>query len=327
MKKINAQSFWIKKKNNSYIKSHTIDSPQKNELLIQTVYSGISYGTEKIVYTGTVPDSQKELMRCPYQEGKFGSDVKYGYMNIGKVMEGSSGFKGKHVYTLYPHQTHYVLNESEVTLISESIPLKRCLLTANMETAVNGMWDTLPSCGDKILVIGSGVVGFLMAYLLKSIPGCEILLVDSDTKKSKLSKIFNINFKTQIPKNYKANIIYECSGSADIINSLSKHVRDEATICILSWYGNNVSRVKFGEEFLSKRIKIIFSQVSKVSHNRSKYWNNVQRRELAISMLNDDRLDHLVENKMVNFNKLPKFFSEMSKEQRFFCKVVNYGNK
>jgi hypothetical protein len=93
MKKINAQSFWIKKKNNSYIKSHTIDPPQKNELLIQTVYSGISYGTEKIVYTGTVPDSQKELMRCPYQEGKFGSDVKYGYMNIGKVMEGSSGFK------------------------------------------------------------------------------------------------------------------------------------------------------------------------------------------------------------------------------------------
>ena len=95
----------------------------------------------------------------------------------------------------------------------------------------------------------------------------------------------------------------------------------------MSWYGDNVSRVKFGEEFLSKRIKIIFSQVSKVSHNRSKYWNNVQRRELAISMLNDDRLDHLVENKMINFNKLPKFFSEIKKEQKFFCKVVSYGDK
>ena len=214
-----------------------------------------------------------------------------------------------------------------MTLIPESIPLKRCLLTANMETVINGMWDTLPSCGDKILVVGSGVVGFLMAYLLKTIPGCEILLVDSDAKKSKFSKLFDINFKTTIPRNYKANIIYECSGNADIINNLSKHVMDEATICILSWYGDNISKVKFGEEFLSKRIKLIFSQVSKVSHNRNKYWNNVKRRELAISMLNDDRLDHLIEKKMIDFGKLPIFFSKIIKDKGFFCKVVNYGNK
>ena len=239
MKKIYTQSFWIKKKNDSYIKNHIINPPNRKELLIKTVYSGISYGTEKIVYTGSVPTSQKELMRCPYQEGSFGSDVKYGYMNIGLVLDGPLNFKGKYVYTLFPHQKEYVLDESEVTLIPESIPLKRCLLTANMETAINGMWDTLPSCGDKILIVGSGVVGFLMAYLLKTIPGCEILLVDRDAKKSKFSKIFDINFKTTIPSNYKANIIYECSGNADIINNLSKHVMDEATICILSWYGDN----------------------------------------------------------------------------------------
>ena len=326
MKKINTQSFWIKKKNDSYIKNHNIDLPNGKELLIKTVYSGISYGTEKIVYAGSVPKSQKELMRCPYQEGSFGSDVKYGYMNIGMVMDGSPDFKGKYVYTLFPHQKDYVLDESEVTLIPESIPLKRCLLTANMETVINGMWDTLPSCGDKILVVGSGVVGFLMAYLLKTIPGCEILLVDSDAKKSKFSKLFDINFKTTIPRNYKANIIYECSGNADIINSLSKHVMDEATICILSWYGDNTSKVKFGEEFLSKRIKFIFSQVSKVSHNRNKYWDNIKRRELAISMLNDDRLDHLIEQKMIDFSKLPTFFSKTVKDKGFFCKVVNYGS-
>ena len=326
MKKINTQSFWIKKKNDSYIRNHSINISNKSELLIQTIYSGISYGTEKIVYTGAVPDSQKELMRCPYQEGNFGSDVKYGYMNIGKVIDGTSNFKGKYVYTLFPHQTFYMLNKSEVTLIPKTIPLKRCLLSANMETAINGMWDTLPPCGDKILVVGSGVVGFLMAYLLKSIPGCEILLVDSDSKKSKYSKIFDINFKNKIPNNYKANIIYECSGNANILNSLSKHVKEEATICILSWYGNNVSKVKFGEEFLSKRIKLIFSQVSKVSQNRNKYWDNVQRRELAISMLNDDRLDNLIERKMIKFNELPVFFSQIKKEQGFFCKVVDYGD-
>ena len=323
MKKINTQSFWIKKKNNSYIKDHSINQAGKNELLIQTKYSGISYGTERVVYTGSVPDSQRELMRCPYQEGNFGSDVKYGYMNIGKVIDGPPGFKGKYVYTLFPHQTYYILDKTEVTLIPESIPLKRCLLTANMETAINGMWDTLPSCGDKILVIGSGVVGFLMAYILKSIPGSEILLVDSDSKKNKYSKLFNINFKNK----YKANIIYECSGNAKILDGLSKHVKDEAIICILSWYGDNISKVKFGEEFLSKRIKIIFSQVSKVSHNRSQYWDNVKRRELAIKMLNDDRLDNLIEKKIIKFSKLPLFFSQMNNKQSFFCKVVDYGGK
>ena len=108
---------------------------------------------------------------------------------------------------------------------------------------------------------------------------------------------------------------------------MSKHVKEEATICILSWYGDNTSKVKFGEEFLSKRIKFIFSQVSKVSHNRNKYWDNIKRRELAISMLNDDRLDHLIEQKMIDFSKLPTFFSKTVKDKGFFCKVVNYGSK
>jgi|TARA_B100000959_G_scaffold137155_1_gene144217 2-desacetyl-2-hydroxyethyl bacteriochlorophyllide A dehydrogenase len=324
MKTFETESFWINKKNNSCIKKHIIDAPGKSEALIETIYSGISYGTEKIVYTGDVPKSQRELMRCPYQMGDFGSDVKYGYINVGKVIKGSPKYNNKYVYTLFPHQTVYVLNEADLILIPKSIPLQRCLLTANMETAVNGMWDTLPSCGDKVLIIGAGIVGFLMAYVLKSIIGIEVLLVDIEKSKKQLAEKFNFNFKTSIPKAYQANIIYECSGNPSMINTLSSHIKDEATICVLSWYGNSISKINFGKEFLSKRVKFIFSQVSKVSHNRSKYWNNYSRRELAIKLLNDNKLDYLIEKDYINFYDLPKFFSGIDKHKKFYCKVVNY---
>lgn len=327
MKKLVAESFWVKKQNTSFIKKHSLSIPQKNQALIKTVYSGISYGTEKIVYTGSVPKNQRALMKCPFQEGEFGSNVKYGYINVGKVIEGSNAFKNKYVYTLFPHQTIYTMDEADLTLIPSSIPLKRCLLTANMETAINAMWDTLPSCGDKVLIIGAGIIGILMAYLLKQIPGIEILLVDQDKKKSKIAKLFGVKFSQKLPDPYKANIIYECSGNSSVMNELSAKLMEETTICILSWYGNATSSVQFGTEFLSKRAKIIFSQVSKVSHNRSKYWDNAARKKLAISLLNDDKLDSLIEKDMINFRDLPKFFSNVSKHKNFYCKVVNYGVK
>ena len=327
MKKLVAESFWIKKQNTSFIKKHPLSIPQKSQALIKTIYSGISYGTEKIVYTGSVPKNQRTLMKCPFQEGEFGANVKYGYINVGKVIEGSTAFKNKYVYTLFPHQTLYTIDESDLIIIPDSIPLKRCLLTANMETAINAMWDTLPTCGDKVLIIGAGIVGLLTAYLLKKIPGVEILLVDQDNKKSKTAKKFGIEFSQKIPNSYKANIIYECSGNSSVINKLSTNLMEETTICILSWYGNDTSNVKFGTEFLSKRAKIIFSQVSKVSHNRSKYWDNNDRKKLALSLLDNDKLDLLIEKKMVNFYDLPIFFSEIKNNENFYCKVVDYGVK
>lgn len=327
MKKLSAESFWIRKKNNSFIKKHSISIPQNNEVLVKTIYSGISYGTEKIVYSGNVPKSQRSLMRCPYQEGEFGSNVKYGYMNVGKVMNGPSKLVNRYVYTLYPHQTQYVLPLEELTFIPKLIPIKRCLLTANMETAINAMWDTLPTCGDKILIIGAGIVGFLMAYILMTIIGIEILLIDTDKEKSKIAKIFGIKFSCSIPKSYNANIIYECSGNPSVIDILSSHVNDETVICIMSWYGNSVSNINFGNEFFSKRTKILFSQVAKVSHNRDKYWNNKKRKDLAISLLNDDKLDNLIEKDMISFHDLPEFFSNTARHNKFFCKVIDYGEE
>ena len=324
MRNTTAKSFWIRKKYNSFIKTHPISIPKTDELLIKTIYSGISYGTEKIVYTGAVPQSQKKLMRCPFQEGEFGNDLKYGYINVGKIIEGPNDYKNKPVFTLFPHQTLFTLKKEDVTFIPDHIPLKRCLLTANMETAINALWDTLPTCGDRILVLGAGIVGILTAYVAKSIFGTDVLLVDTFTENRKIIQSLGINFSQQIPKDLKVNIAYECSGDPNSLNKLRSNLRDEAMICILSWYGDNISKVNFGEDFLSKRIKIIFSQVSKISQNRSKYWNIQERRELAISLLGDKKLDMLIEKEMLEFNNLPEFFSNIDDSKRYLCKVIDY---
>ena len=262
-------SFWVKKKNSGFIKEHFIDKPKSSEALIKTVYSGISFGTERIVFTGSVPKSQIKMMKCPYQEGEFGSDVKYGYLNVGKVIKGSRKFKGKFVFTLFPHQDFFVLKEDDLVLIPKSIPKKRCLLIANMETALNAIWETLPAPGDKAIVVGAGVVGFIVAYLLKSIKGMDITIVDKDKTKKKYAKHFDISFSDKIKKSSKADFVYECSGNSNILNQLSTALKEEGMICVLSWYGDQVSKMNLGENFLSKRLKIVFSQVSKIPKDLS----------------------------------------------------------
>ena len=325
MKKINVRSFWIKKKNIGFIKEHFISEPKRSEALIKTVYSGISYGTERIVFTGSVPKNQIKMMKCPYQEGEFGSDVKYGYLNIGKVIKGSRKFKNKFVFTLFPHQDLFVLKEDDLVLIPKSIPKKRCLLIANMETALNAIWDTLPTSGDKAIVVGAGIVGFMVAYLLKSIKGMDVTIVDKDKTKKKYAKYFDINFSDKIKKSSKVDFIYECSGNPNILNRLPTSLKEEGTICVLSWYGNQVSKMNLGEDFLSKRLKIIFSQVSKIPKNRIKEWNNKSRRELAMSMLDDKKLDKLMEGKEIRFKDLPKFFSKNKVGKNYMCNVVKYS--
>ncbi|MEC9205932.1 MAG: zinc-binding alcohol dehydrogenase [Pseudomonadota bacterium] len=325
MKKINAKSFWVKKKNFGFIKEHSIDKPKASEALIKTIYSGISFGTERIVFTGSVPKNQTKVMKCPHQEGEFGSNVKYGYLNVGKVIKGSQKFKGKFVFTLFPHQNFFVLKEDDLVLIPKSVPKKRCLLIANMETALNAIWDTSPTSGDTAIVVGAGIVGFMVAYLLKSTKGIDVTIIDKDKTKNKYAKHFDINFSNKIKKSSKVDFIYECSGNPNILNQLSTSLKEEGILCILSWYGNQVSKMNFGENFFSKRLKIVFSQVSKIPKHRMKDWNNKSRRELAMKMLGDQKLDKLIERKEIKFEDLPKFFDKNRVGKNYMCNVVKYS--
>ena len=322
MKNYSAQSFWINKKRGS-IKNELINQPLENdELLIKAHYSGISYGTEKIVFDSQVPANQYKLMRAPHQVGEFNKEVKYGYLSVGEVIIGPKNLLNKMVYTMFPHQSMYVLKTSFATLIPDHIPHKRALLTANMETAINAVWDSNPSIGDKTYVIGCGVVGILMAYVLSKTFGVKVTLIDKDNSKSKLCELFNINFENNIDCIEDPDIIYECSGNISVLNELANICTLETKICVLSWYGKQQAKIKMGENFFSRRLKIIFSQVGNITAIKSKKWNNLTRRALALELLDNKKLDILIDKKEIKLKDLPSFFKKGNING--LCKVVRY---
>ena len=322
MKNYSAQSFWINKKRGS-IKKELINQPLENdELLIKAHYSGISYGTEKIVFDSQVPANQYKLMRAPHQVGEFNKEVKYGYLSVGEVIIGPKNLLNKMVYTMFPHQSMYVLKTSFATLIPDHIPHKRALLTANMETAINAVWDSNPSIGDKTYVIGCGVVGILMAYVLSKTFGVKVTLIDKDNSKSKLCELFNINFENNIDCIEDPDIIYECSGNISVLNELANNCTLETKICVLSWYGKQQAKIKMGENCFSRRLKIIFSQVGNITAIKSKKWNNLTRRALALELLDNKKLDILIDKKEIKLKDLPSFFKKGNING--LCKVVRY---
>ena len=324
MKIYKTKSYWVDKKNKGYFKSGKISSINSGELIVKTLFSGISYGTEKLVHSGKVPNSQKNLMKCPYQEGDFGNDIKYGYINVGKVVDGDRSYSGSNIFSLYPHQDFYKIPYNEVLVIPNKIPLTRCLLIPNLETAINAVWDTLPSAGDRILVIGAGIVGLLTAYLINKIPGINLFVVDKDSSKSKITKKLGIKFLDTIPKKFSARFIYECTGDHRVLNSIRNNITVNSTICVLSWYGDKKSEIALGENFFSKRAKLIMSQVSKISPTRFDLTNQ-DRRKIALDILDaSNDLDYLVEKEYVNFDHLDKFFSNRKNHDNFLCKVVKY---
>ena len=322
MKNYTAQSFWVYKKKGR-IKEESINTIlQEDELLVKAHYSGISYGTEKIVFDSQVPSNQYKFMRAPHQVGEFNKEVKYGYLNIGKVIDGPKAMLNKMVYTMFPHQSMYVLKSSLATLIPSHIPHKRALLTANMETAINAMWDSNPTIGDKTYVIGAGIVGILMAYVLSRTFGIRVTIIDKDTNKKKLCKHLDIEFENNINCIDSPDIIYECTGNVSVLSNIIKKSSLETKICILSWYGKQETKIAMGENCFSRRLELIFSQVGNITSIKSKKWNNLSRRALALDLLDNKKLDILIDKKEIRLKDLPLFFKKGN--ENGLCKVVRY---
>ncbi|MCU0838779.1 MAG: dehydrogenase, partial [Rhodospirillales bacterium] len=173
-----ATALWVVARERCELRSEALPAPADDEVLIETLFSAISRGTERLVFQGRVPESEHVRMRCPFQGGRFPFPVKYGYASVGRVVSGPAALRQRTVFVLHPHQDRYVVPASAAIALPGTLPAGRAILAANMETALNGVWDAEISAGMRVCVVGAGVVGLLLAHLVQRLPGSELVVVD-----------------------------------------------------------------------------------------------------------------------------------------------------
>lgn len=320
-----SQSLWYVAPERVEIRSETLGSLPKNSVQVRTLFSALSRGTESLVFKGLIPESEYIRMGAPFMGGKLPFPVKYGYSNVGRVELGPPELIGRLVFSLMPHQSIFQTDAANILLIPEEIPAQRAVLAANMETALNAVWDAAPGPGDRIVIIGAGVLGCLIAYLCGHLPGAEVTLVDINPEREDIATILGVRFSSPELAPKDCDLVIHCSASAAGLSTAIASAGEEATILELSWYGSNKIDVSLGGAFHSRQLKLQSSQVGHVSLSRRPRWSHRRRLHAALGMLSDSRLDSLL-TKPISFeslpSELPKIFGTQSSA---LCCLIQYS--
>ncbi|WP_030070026.1 zinc-dependent alcohol dehydrogenase [Halomonas alkaliantarctica] len=289
-----ATAFWVTRPMHGELKQEPLAPPDENEVRIRTLYSGVSRGTESLVFNARVPESEYSRMRAPFQTGAFPTPVKYGYCSIGHVEQGPRHLVDKTVFCLFPHQDHYVVPVDAVLPLPDDVPAYRAVLTANMETAINGVWDANPMLGERVCVVGAGVVGALVAYLCAQIPGVEVRLIDINPEREALAAHLGIPFCTPEQAPTDQDCVIHASGQPDGLRLAMGLLGNEGRVIEMSWFGEGDVSLPLGGAFHSQRLTLSASQVGQLPAKLQPRWNYRRRLALALRLLADQRLDALI---------------------------------
>jgi threonine dehydrogenase-like Zn-dependent dehydrogenase len=285
--------------------------PSEADVLVRTLFSGISRGTEALVFNGRVPRSEYERMRAPFQAGDFPAPVKYGYASVGRVERGPRALQDRTVFVLHPHQTSYVVPAAAVHVVPPDVPSGRAVLTANLETAVNALWDARPHVGDHVTVVGAGTVGCLTAWLASRIAGCSIELVDVNPGRSRIAQALGVRFSAPEKAALEADTVIHASGSPAGLELALQLAGFESTVIELSWFGNQNVSLPLGGAFHARRLKIVSSQVGSVAPEQRARWTTQRRMDLALTLLSDPVLDVLITGES-DFENLPETMATLA---------------
>jgi 2-desacetyl-2-hydroxyethyl bacteriochlorophyllide A dehydrogenase len=288
-----ARAFWITAPGAGEVREEALEAPGSGEVLVEATHSGVSRGTEALVFSGRVPPSEFERMRCPFQAGDFPAPVKYGYANVGVAQTGT--YAGRAVFCLYPHQSAYVVPESALVPVPDGVPPERAVLAANLETALNAVWDAEARPGDRVSIVGAGVVGCLVAHLVARIPGTDVELVDLEPERLPVAEALGLRLASPGGAEHERDLVIHASGrpeGAVLALSLATH---EATVLELSWFGDQAVTLPLGQAFHARRLTLRSSQVGTVSPSARRRFTHRARLELALSLLTDARLERLID--------------------------------
>lgn len=325
MSTADARALWVTGPGRAEIRAETLPAPGDGDVLVRTLLSGISRGTESLVFNGHVPPSEHARMRAPFQAGDFPAPVKYGYTNVGVVEQGSAELLGRRVFCLYPHQTYYVVPAAAVHPLPDALPSERALLIPNLQTAINGLWDAGPRIGDRISVVGAGTVGCLVAWLAARMPGCDVELIDVDPAKAAAAAALGVPFAPPDRARADADLVVHASGDPAGLARALALAAFEATVLEMSWFGDAAVTLPLGEAFHSRRLTLRASQVGAIAPPQRGRWTERRRTELALGLLADASLDALISGHSP-FDALPATLAELAAPgSHALCHAIDYS--
>jgi len=322
-----AEALWYVGPGRAEIRAETIAAPGSGEVRVRALVSALSRGTERLVFSGGVPESEYERMRAPFMGGSFPFPVKYGYAMVGRVEAGPAELRDKLVFALHPHQTVFNVpadRAEEIVPVPDGVPAGRAALAANMETALNALWDGWPGPADRITVVGAGVLGLLVARLCSRLPEADVTVVDVEPSRAGVARKLGVAFAAPEAAPVDCDLVVHTSASSAGLATALRLAGDEATVLELSWYGSKEIAAPLGGPFHSRRLRLVSSQVGQVAPSHRPRWNHRRRLEAALKLLDDPALDVLLAPP-VAFADLPARLPDiLSPASGALCQLIRY---
>jgi hypothetical protein len=335
--RMKGRALWYVGPGRAELREEEVAAPKSGELRLRALFGAISRGTERLVHAGRVPASEYERMRAPMMAGAFPFPVKYGYATVGRVEAGAQvldgdvldgdALDGRTVFSLHPHQSLFTLPAAAVIPVPDNVPPARAVLAANMETALNAVWDGAPGPADRIAVVGGGLLGLLVAYLCARLPGAQVTVVDIAPARATPAQALGAAFAAPDAAPTDCDLVFHASASPAGLATALRLAGEEATIVELSWYGSGDVAAPLGEAFHSRRLRLISSQVGKVAPSHRSRWTHRQRLAAALALLADPALDALIAPAIL-FADLPgRLPAVFGADSNVICQLIQYPTK
>ncbi len=319
-----ARSYWLREPGSGELRRSELPDPGPADVLVRAVVSGVSRGSESLVFRGGVPESQYAVMRAPFQEGELPGPVKYGYLSVGVVEAGPDDLCGRTVFCLHPHQTSYVVPAEAVFVVPDGVPARRAVLAGTVETAVNALWDARPLVGDRVAVVGAGMVGCCTARLLAGIPGVEVTLVDAVAERADTAAALGVGFALPHQATGDLDLVVHTSGTGAGLQCALDLLGADGVVTDLSWYGDTPVALDLGSRFHSARLGVRASQVGEVAAARRSRRTRADRMRLALRLLADPAYDALLTGES-SFAELPEVMAKLaSGSLPALCHTIDY---
>lgn len=318
-----SRAFWTVAAGRGEIRTEALQPPGPGEVRVRTDYSAVSRGSESLVFRGGVPPTEFERMRAPFQRGAFPFPVCYGYACVGEVVDGPPEWSGRRVFCLHPHQDHFVVPADAVVPLPDGVPADRAVLAANLETALNGVWDGRPGPGDRIAIVGGGVVGLLVGALVAALPGVDATVIDIDTDRQPIAEALGLAFAPPGAAPADCDVVFHASGRPEGLSTALECAGFEASVIEMSWYGDVAVTAALGGPFHARRLSMKSSQVGHVPPERAPRWSRRRRLATALSLLADARYDVLISGESP-FDELPDLMPRLQASGSALCHRIRY---